>query len=288
MRRKACPAPAANAHRRAGMGDVVSLAACPSALLLATTPALPGGDYGSAALGVRLQLYLSELILCFDNPRWYRRAIPSGSLRPHLFLTCRVDRHNTRASILLPVRSFFGCMHLPPANLCRVKPQCEPPDIVLFSSFRRCARGIFVGIIAPLCSSSSPSSKFSLGRYRRLACSCACFRDPTSWIFEQGVWVAGGHHGRRGPCRLTLAVSGAGSAAVARSITFLPICIVDAAPCRRSHVRDGKTKAFIPAGETTREARGARRATKVWPSAGYVGFSRTCRGCALSRARRFT
>src|SRR5208282_4198504 len=103
------------------------LAACPSSLLLATTNLLCQEVTSVPLLWVLpLSLYLLSFILCFDNPRWYRRSIFHLLFGVSLFLTCAgliVSSTETQA-ILLPLLLFFGCM-ICHGELVRLKPSVK-------------------------------------------------------------------------------------------------------------------------------------------------------------------
>src|SRR5208282_1525151 len=103
------------------------LAACPSSLLLATTNLLCQEVTSVPLLWVLpLSLYLLSFILCFDNPRWYRRSIFHLLFGVSLFLTCAgliVGSTETQA-ILLPLLLFFGCM-ICHGELVRLKPSVK-------------------------------------------------------------------------------------------------------------------------------------------------------------------
>ncbi len=167
------------------------LAACPSSLLLATTNLLCQEVTSIPLLWVLpLSLYLLSFILCFDNPRWYRRSIFHPLFAVGLFLTCVtlvVELMGIQA-ILLPVLLFFGCMSCH-GELVRLKPSVKRlTSFYLTISAGGAAGGIFVGIVAPHLFTFFTEFQLTLGAIVILLPVCL-FLDPASWIFERGVWL---------------------------------------------------------------------------------------------------
>ena len=173
------------------------LAACPSSLLLATTNLLCQEVTSVPLLWVLpLSLYLLSFILCFDNPRWYRRSIFQPLFAVSLFLTCAaiVDKMQTQA-VLLPVVLFLDCM-ICHGELVRLKPSVRRlTSFYLTISAGGAAGGIFVGILAPHLFTFFTEFQLTLGATIVLVLVCL-FLDPTSWIFERDfrlpVALAGG------------------------------------------------------------------------------------------------
>jgi len=266
------------------------LAACPSALLLATTNLLCQEVTTVPLLWVLpLALYLLTFILCFDNPRWYRRAIFQPLFAVTLFLTCAgliVNNTQTQA-ILLPVLLFFGCM-ICHGELVRVKPSVNRlTSFYLALCGGGAAGGISSALLRRICSSSSPSSKFRWA-LSSSCCSCACFGIRLRGSSSRGVWLPAGSRAARSLPR-TLAVSGCRecrSCSIDHIFTYLHC---RSRPCRRSHVRMGKNEGVHSpqendAGSQRRETCDERYGQRslCWL------FSRDCRRCALSKHRRFT
>ena len=163
------------------------LAACPSSLLLATTNLLCQEVTSVPLLWVLpLSLYLLSFILCFDNPRWYRRSIFHPLFGVSLFLTCAaliVGNLQTPA-ILLPVLLFLGCM-ICHGELVRLKPSVKRlTSFYLTISAGGAAGGIFVGIVAPHLFTFFTEFQLTLGATIILLLVCL-FLDPASWIFER-------------------------------------------------------------------------------------------------------
>ena len=163
------------------------LAACPSSLLLATTNLLCQEVTSVPLLWVLpLFLYLLSFILCFDNPRWYRRSIFHPLFGVSLFLICAafiVGNIDTPA-ILLPVLLFLGCM-ICHGELVHLKPSVKRlTSFYLTTSAGGAAGGIFVGIVAPHLFKSFTEFQLTLGATIILVLVCL-FRDPASWIFER-------------------------------------------------------------------------------------------------------
>lgn len=163
------------------------LAACPSSLLLATTNLLCQEVTSVPLLWVLpLSLYLLSFILCFDNPRWYRRSIFHPLFVICLFLICAafmVGNIQTPA-ILLPVLLFFGCM-ICHGELVRSKPSVKHlTSFYLTISAGGAAGGIFVGIFAPHLFKSFTEFQLTLGVTVILMLVCL-FVDPASWIFDR-------------------------------------------------------------------------------------------------------
>ena len=163
------------------------LAACPSSLLLATTNLLCQEVTTVPLLWVLpLALYLLSFILCFDNPRWYRRSIFHPLFAVSLFLTCaalQVADDQTQA-LLLPVLLFLGCM-ICHGELVRLKPSVKRlTSFYLAISAGGAAGGIFVGIVAPYVFTFFTEFQLTLGAIIILFLVCL-FLDPASWIFER-------------------------------------------------------------------------------------------------------
>jgi len=260
------------------------LAACPSALLLATTNLLCQEVTTVPLLWVLpLALYLLSFILCFDNPRWYRRAIFQPLFAVTLFLTCAgliVNNTQTQA-ILLPVLLFFGCM-ICHGELVRVKPSVNRlTSFYLALSGGGAAGGIFVGIIAPHLFKFFTEFQVSLGAIVVLLLVCL-FRDPTSWIFEQGVWLPAGI---TGGAVLAAYLGGLWLQGVPqlldRSHFYLFALSIGALVVVVTYVM-GKNEGVHSPQEKRRgkpEAQDVRR--KVWPTQVYVGFLAGLAGAAL-------
>ncbi len=163
------------------------LPACASALLLATTNLLCQEVTSVPLVWVLpLSLYLLSFILCFDNPRWYRRSVVHPLFGVSLFLTCaslKVENFQSQA-IILPVVLFLGCM-ICHGELVRLKPSVKRlTSFYLTISAGGAAGGIFVGIVAPHLFTFFTEFQLTLGSIVILLLVCL-FLDPASWIFER-------------------------------------------------------------------------------------------------------
>ena len=163
------------------------LAACTSSLLLATTNLLCQEVTSVPLLWVLpLSLYLLSFILCFDNPRWYRRSIFHPLFAISLFLTCAafIVGNIWAPAILLPVLLFLGCM-ICHGELARLKPSVKRlTSFYLTISAGGAAGGIFVGIVAPHLFKFFTEFQLTLGASVVLLLVCLSL-DPASWIFER-------------------------------------------------------------------------------------------------------
>ena len=102
------------------------LAACASALLLATTNLLCQEITSIPLLWVLpLSLYLLSFILCFDHPRWYRRDVFHTLFVLGVFALC-VSIHfalRTAQVVIMPLLLFVACM-ICHGELVRLKRRC--------------------------------------------------------------------------------------------------------------------------------------------------------------------
>lgn len=163
------------------------LPACASALLLATTNLLCQEVTSVPLVWVLpLALYLLSFILCFDNPRWYRRSVLHPLFAVSLFLTCaamKVENFEAQG-ILLPVVLLLGCM-ICHGELVRLKPSVKRlTSFYLAISAGGAAGGMFVAIVAPHLFKFFTEFQLTLGAIVILLLVCL-FLDPASWIFER-------------------------------------------------------------------------------------------------------
>jgi len=165
------------------------LAACPSSLLLATTNLLCQQVTTVSLLWVLpLSIYLLSFILCFDDPRWYRRSFFHPLFAVILFLTCAglIVNNILSQAILLPALLFLGCM-ICHGELVRLKPGVKRlTSFYLTVSAGGAAGGIFVGIVAPHIFTFFTEFQLTLASIVILLLVCL-FLDPDSWIFERGL-----------------------------------------------------------------------------------------------------
>ena len=132
------------------------LAACASVLLLAFTSYMSLNIAAIPLLWiVPLSLYLLSFVLCFEAPRWYRRAIWLPLLAAGLAGVCYtlVSRHrNTEVALLLPLYCstlFAACMACH-GELSRSRP--HPRHLTgyyLTIAFGGALGGVLVGLVAP-------------------------------------------------------------------------------------------------------------------------------------------
>jgi SAM-dependent methyltransferase len=147
--------PAFRITRRHPWALWIGLAACPSALLLATTAVLTENVAPMPLLWVLpLSVYLLTFILCFDSSRWYRRAVFLPFLIPALAcLAAATGPFRARdiglvAPLLLT--AFFVCCMACHGELVRLKP--EPAAVTSFYlalSIGGALGGLFTAILAP-------------------------------------------------------------------------------------------------------------------------------------------
>ena len=162
------------------------LPACASVMLLATTNLLCQEVAVVPFLWVLpLSLYLLSFIVCFDNPKWYRRGLfqilmavglPTAILALLGEVIAPVGRQVLMLSLVL-----FGCCMVCHGELVRLKPQ---PALLtrfyLLVSAGGAAGGIFVVLIAPQIFTGFWEFHFGL-----IACVVvailALIRDRSSW-----------------------------------------------------------------------------------------------------------
>jgi hypothetical protein len=170
------------------------LAACASALLLATTNLLCQEITSIPLLWVLpLSLYLLSFILCFDHPRWYRREILHPLFAIGLFTLC-VSMHfalRTMQVIVMPVVLFLACM-ICHGELVRLKPLVRRlTSFYLAVSAGGALGGLFVAIVAPHVFRFFTEFQLSLAAVVALILSCL-FRDEGSWVYRVSYWVSAG------------------------------------------------------------------------------------------------
>lgn len=138
-------------------GRWLALSAVPSGLFLAVTSHLGTNLAPMPLLWVLpLALYLLTLILCFDHPRWYRRALFVG-LTPLALLALGVLRTNffVHGSLIVQVVGicvalFVACMALH-GELARLRPEAEGVTVYYLTlAVGGALGGVFVAVVAPL------------------------------------------------------------------------------------------------------------------------------------------
>jgi hypothetical protein len=152
-------APAADPRHKPGFATQalwVALAACASVLLLAFTGHMSLNIAAIPLLWVLpLALYLLSFVLCFEAPRWYRRAVWLPLLAVGLVGVCYtlVAQHrNTDVRLLIPLFSatlFAACMACH-GELARSRPHPRYlTSYYLMIAFGGALGGVLVGLVAP-------------------------------------------------------------------------------------------------------------------------------------------
>ena len=167
------------------------LAACASALLLATTNQLCQQIISLPLLWVLpLALYLLSFILCFDHPRWYRREIFHPLFALGIFVLCAAMVYAQRIVelVALPLLLFVGCM-LCHGELVRLKPHVKRlTSFYLAVSAGGAFGGMFVALIAPRVFRFFTEFQLSLAACTLLLLVCL-FLNKDSWIYTSAFWL---------------------------------------------------------------------------------------------------
>jgi hypothetical protein len=170
------------------------LAACASALLLATTNLLCQEVTSIPLLWVLpLSLYLVSFILCFDHPRWYRREIFHPLFAVGVFALCLTMRFALRTPqvIIMPALLFVACM-ICHGELVKLKPNVRSlTSFYLAISAGGAVGGMFVAVVAPQLFRFFTEFQVSLVAVVILLL-CCLFRDEHSWIYRMGIWLPAG------------------------------------------------------------------------------------------------
>jgi hypothetical protein len=169
------------------------LAACASALLLATTNQLCQEIISLPLLWVLpLALYLLSFILCFDHPRWYRREVFHPLLAAGIFVLCAamVYAQRTTQIVVMPLLLLVSCM-ICHGELVRLKPGVHRlTTFYLTVSAGGAMGGIFVAILAPQIFRFFTEFQLSLAACAALLLVCL-FLDEHSWIYSRSPWLLG-------------------------------------------------------------------------------------------------
>ncbi len=170
------------------------LAACASALLLATTNQLCQEIISLPLLWVLpLALYLLSFILCFDHPRWYRREVFHPLFAVGIFVLCAalVYAQRTAQLVVMPLLLFAGCM-ICHGELVRLKPGVKRlTSFYLAVAAGGALGGIFAAVIAPQIFAFFTEFQISLAACGLLMLICLV-RDQHSWIFTRSFWLSCG------------------------------------------------------------------------------------------------
>ncbi len=144
--------------KSAGLGDRLlwgALAACGSALLLATTNQMCRNVAVVPFLFILpLSLYLLSFVICFDKETWYRRPVWMGVFVLGLIATLVVLAKDTDADliwqiIVYSVIVFAGCM-VCHGELHRLKPPArELTSFYIMMASGGAVGGAFVSLVAP-------------------------------------------------------------------------------------------------------------------------------------------
>lgn len=169
-----------------------TLAACASGLLLATSNFLCQEVVSLPLLWVLpLALYLLTFILCFDHPRWYKRAIIHPLYGVVLLLTAfSLDARNFRVQVvMLPLALLMTCM------VCHGELSRRKPEMRLLTAFYLticaggAAGGIFVAVVAPQIFSFFTELQLLLGASAFLLL-ISLLVEKESWFYERRIWLA--------------------------------------------------------------------------------------------------
>lgn len=167
------------------------LAACSSALLLATTNQLCQEIISLPLLWVLpLALYLLSFILCFDHPRWYRRELFHPLFVLGVFVLCAAMIYVQRPIqiVIMPLLLFVSCM-ICHGELVRLKPGVKKlTAFYLAVSAGGAFGGMFVAIAAPHIFRFFSEFQLSLGACAVLLLVCL-FLDAHSWIYMRAFWL---------------------------------------------------------------------------------------------------
>ena len=172
----------------------ITLAAVPSVMLLATTNQVCQQVAVIPFLWVLpLAIYLLSFIICFDNPRWYRRSIFHPALGAAVFLAlvvlCSPDISIMIQLITYSALLFTICM-VCHGELVRLKPhERYLTSFYLMVAIGGAIGGVFVVAIAPWLFAGF--WEFHLAIWiSLLLLFIVLMRDPSSWIHERRPVVA--------------------------------------------------------------------------------------------------
>jgi len=186
-----------SAAARPGFGNCVwwlILAACGSLMFLATTNQICQNIAVVPLLWILpLALYLLSLVICFDKPNYYSRALFHPGfvlgLALAMFLLTGGALTNLPAQILCyAVVLFLGCM-VCHGELVRSKP--TPQHLTLFYlmvSLGGALAGVFVVLIAPRVFTTFSEYQLGLG-LTTLLLLFAVIRDKSSWVYANRFGV---------------------------------------------------------------------------------------------------
>ncbi|MBI4908704.1 MAG: fused MFS/spermidine synthase [Acidobacteria bacterium] len=173
----------------------ISLAACPSALLLGVTTHLTQDVAAIPFLWVApLILYLLTFILCFDSDGWYRRPIFLPLLAPALggmayLLWKGTEDFNMKILLSVFCASFFVCCMVCHGEMVKRKPHPKfLTGFYLALSVGGAIGGLFVGLVAPYLFNSYYEFPIAIVFCGFIAVA-ALVTDPKSRFYEGwGQW----------------------------------------------------------------------------------------------------
>ena len=170
----------------------ISLATCPSILLLAVTNFLSQDVAAIPFLWILpLSLYLLSFVLCFGKVRWYRRGIfltlfPVAIAVMSYWQLAQVDWGGIRMTLVVFAAGFFVCCMVCHGELVRLKPALNYlTTFYLMIATGGAIGGVFVGLIAPYVFTGNFELPIGLTLCALLGLA-VLFRDPDSRF----------HHGR--------------------------------------------------------------------------------------------
>lgn len=133
----------------------ISLAACASLMLLATTNWICQEVSVIPFLWVLpLGLYLLSFILCFQSERWYTRSVFHPALAVAILMACLMFYRGPRSHVLAQIGiccfALFACCMVCHGELARLKPNSfYLTRFYLWVAAGGAAGGIFVALVAP-------------------------------------------------------------------------------------------------------------------------------------------
>ena len=173
------------------------LAACASTLLLGVTTFLTQDVASIPFLWiVPLSVYLLTFIICFESPRWYKRAIfyplLAGALVAlGLFLRPYNLPDRMTVTIGLAAAALFVCCMVCHGEMVRLKPHPRYlTGFYLMVSVGGAAGGLFVGLLAP--NLFNADYEFPIGLIVTAALAAyVLLRNPASWFRRGAGQLAG-------------------------------------------------------------------------------------------------
>jgi hypothetical protein len=204
VRRRQQPAPILHADRRGEVASAappgrqyvlwIALAACGSALLLATTNLLCQEVAVTPLLWVLpLALYLGSFILCFDHERWYRRGWWMAAYLLACVVVLRTLFAGATASLGQQIASLcvamFCALMLCHGELAKCKPQTRYlTRFYLLIAAGGAVGGLLIVIVAPLVLRSFADFQILLLASGAVAL-LSLWNDQRSWMHRSPSWL---------------------------------------------------------------------------------------------------